>query len=64
MIIKYEMKNNVFLSTPCPHNYNPVNVSFNKENQKVMVASVICQQHCQYFIEHNSKEQYVICRKD
>ena len=64
MIIKYEMKNNMFLKTPCPYRYDPVKITFNRERQDIMVGSIICQQHCEYFVDHNHYEKYIICSKE
>lgn len=66
MIIKYEIKDDItfFSKTPCPHNCKPVPVRFNNETRNVMVGSVICQNHCKYFVECNPKEHYIICRKE
>lgn len=66
MIIKYEIKENMsmFSKTPCPHKCNPIPVSFNKVEKDVMVGSVICQNHCKYFVEHNGAEKYIICGKE
>lgn len=67
MIIKYEMKDILFINTPCPHMYNPIDkvICSNDNSKKIAkVASISCQCHCKYFVEHNSIEKYIICNKD